>query len=94
MAGQIDQAATCNDGLQVRGDRQGRPANRIGMGHRPLPDGAAAKHAKAHVDAENDRWHALAIHGATPVERRFVEAMGKVKALAADTPKRGKRRAG
>lgn len=94
MASQIDQAAICNDGLQVGGDRQRRPANRIGMGHHPLPGGASAKQAKAHVDAEYDRWHARAIHAPSPVERAFIEAVGKVKALAAGTPKRGKRRAG
>lgn len=67
------------------------------LGDHPLLDGAggvSAKQAKAHVEAEYDRWHARAINAPSPVEQHFIDAVGKVKALAADTLKRGKRRAG
>lgn len=41
-----------------------------------------------------DDVQARAIHGPRPAERLFAEAAGKMKILASDTPKRGKRRAG
>ncbi|WP_312219745.1 hypothetical protein [Brevundimonas sp.] len=97
MAGAIDQTATCNHCRQVRGDRQRRPTNRIGTGHHPLLDGAggvSAKQAKAPIEAQHDCSQALAIYVSSPMERCLVETARTVKALAADTPKREKRRAG
>lgn len=93
MAGEIDQAATCKDGLQVRGDWQRRLANRGGMGDHPRLNGtggALAKQDRAYVEAGYGRWHARAINAPRPVERHYVDAGGKMKALTADALKRSK----
>lgn len=91
--GEIDQAATCKDGLQVRGDWQRRLANRGGMGDHPRLNGtggALAQQASAYIDADYDRWHARAINAPSPVERHHVKAVGNMKALTGDALKRSK----
>jgi hypothetical protein len=66
------------------------------LGNHPLLAGAGrvqAKVAAKKVDAEYDAWHTRAINEASPVERHFVEAIGKVKAVQAvrrSGTKRGK----
>ncbi len=61
------------------------------LGDHPLLAGAGrvqANVATKKVDAEYDAWHARAINAPSAVERHFVEAVGKAKAIAAS--KRGK----
>lgn len=60
------------------------------LGDHPLLSGAGkvqAKVAAQKVDAEYERWHARAINAPTPVEQHFVDAIGKVKQIAAAKPK-------
>lgn len=93
MAGQSDQTASCDHGLQVRADRQRRLASRIGKDDHPLLDGAggvSAKQVKALVEAGYDRWRAYTINAPDPEEQRLVDAVGNVKAWAVGTPKRGR----
>lgn len=54
------------------------------LGDHPLLIGAGkvqAKVATKKVDSEYDAWHARAINARSAVERHFVEAVGKVKAV-------------
>jgi hypothetical protein len=66
------------------------------LGNHPLLAGAGrvqAKVAEKKVNAEYDAWHVRAINEPSPVERHFVEAIGKVKAVEAvrrSGTKRGK----
>ena len=66
------------------------------LGDHPLLAGAGriqAKVATKKVDAEYDAWHARAINAPSAVEKHFVEAIGKAKALEASRPaatKKGK----
>lgn len=63
------------------------------LGDHPLLAGAGRVQAKAatrKVDAEYDAWHARAINAPSAVERHFVEAMGKVKAITSSRFRKGK----
>jgi hypothetical protein len=66
------------------------------LGNHPLLAGAGrvqAKVAAKKVDAEYDAWYTRAINEPSPVERHFVEAIGKAKAVEAvrrSGTKRGK----
>ena len=62
------------------------------LGEHPLLVGAGrvqAKAAEKKVNAEYDSWHARAINAPSAVERHFVEAISKAKAIAAIKPKKG-----
>jgi hypothetical protein len=65
------------------------------LGDHPLLIGAGRVQAKAatrKVDAEYDAWHARAINAPSAVERHFLDAIEKAKALAVAKPMLGKRR--
>ncbi|MGH8338067.1 MAG: RhuM family protein, partial [Gammaproteobacteria bacterium] len=67
------------------------------LGDHPLLVGAGriqAKVAAKKVDAEYDAWHARAINAPSAVERHFIEAVGKVKAIegARSEPSKGAKR--
>jgi len=62
------------------------------LGDHPLLVGAGkvqAKVATKKVDAEYDAWHARAINAPSAVERHFVEAVGKTKAVEVARKGRG-----
>lgn len=63
------------------------------LGDHPLLAGAGkvqAKVAEKMVNAEYDTWHARTINAPSAVEKHFVEAIGKVKAIAVAKPKNSK----
>jgi hypothetical protein len=60
------------------------------LGEHPLLVGAGrvqAKAAEKKVNAEYDAWHARTINAPSAVERHFVEAIGKAKAIESALPK-------
>jgi len=62
------------------------------LGDHPLLIGAGKVHAKVAtktVDAEYDAWHARAINAPSAVERHFVEAVGKAKAVEVTRKRKG-----
>lgn len=67
------------------------------LGEHPLLVGAGrvqAKAAEKKVNAEYDAWHARAINAPSAVERHFVEAISKTKAIEGARPKPAKGRKG
>jgi hypothetical protein len=65
------------------------------LGDHPLLAGAGkvqAKVAEKMVNAEYDAWHQRAINAPSAVERHFVEAISKTKAIEGARPKLGKGR--
>ncbi|WP_425907501.1 virulence RhuM family protein [Nitrobacter sp. TKz-YC02] len=67
------------------------------LGDHPLLVGAGkvqAKVAEKRVNAEYDAWHARAINAPSAVERHFVEAISKAKAIEGARPKPVKGRKG
>lgn len=63
------------------------------LGEHPLLAGAGkvqAKAAEKKVNAEYDAWHTRTINAPSAVEKHFVEAIGKAKAIASAKPKNSK----
>jgi hypothetical protein len=83
--GELDQAATCNDYLQVRAEEKPEVSCQIAQYSLRLK--VQARQAAKKFDAEYDRWHARAINAPSPIEQHFVEAIGKVKQIEAGKPK-------